>query len=891
MKFLLRVIIKTTAVIFLFAILICSKGYCQIKVYERPSPVFNSNGSVVSGDSGSVTPSVTNQGIGNEKGGGNENLYSPTSTRKIISLNGEWNVSFNEGKSFNALIIPCAYTEQGTVLFKKKFTIDRDSVAMYSFFLVAEGIQYDAEILINSQFIIKQSAASSSLIIPLDDGIIINNNDISIAVSNVLNRNKTIPLSNQINYGNIYGGINRDIYIVAVPKIYSLRSFADYRFENDGSVNFRNVITVRSTKLDSTARVGRQFYAQTRIFKKSTGEQAGESQKQNFKIENNNLATITTEQSLRNVSLWSPEDPALYIVKTFIYSSGGGANDELIDEYICETGFRKVVRNGNNISLNGKDLKLNGINYYEDSYKYANAISYQETEKDIANIKKLGFNSIRVPGASPNPYLLKLCDRYGLFIFYDIPFNTVNSTLIAENSMKTMILNYLSAVIIRDRNSPSIIAWGLGNDEDVTKSVTVDYLKAAVRMTDTLSKRLTYYTSMNYSSDICDGITDMKGVNFYDNDITKIEKFAERSAAGKTKSMTFVSYYGAQTELNNRNGFSDMHSYEYQSKYLADAYKLIAKVTTANIIASYDDWNSQQPLLYHFSDDIDMRTNGLFTATGEPKQAGEFVRRVIAGEENPILQEGENHTILPQIFMITGIIFILILFVLFSQNRVFRVLVMRSIFQPDLFYQNAKEQSPITTILSLFLVFVISIGMAVFLGNIFYFYREINNFDLLVSGFAKHDTKVLFSSLLNNPVYFLLVFAGASIAVNFWTCLLIYMITIRSRRRVFFRHIYTISVWSAAPLLVCLPVGTVFLKMMPYFNGFIYVSIFLVVFAFVLFLLRLIIGARIFFESSFTRAYLFGSLFTILIFGSIYLYFKLFTSGFEIMSLILNNLN
>ncbi|CAN5485246.1 hypothetical protein BH10BAC5_BH10BAC5_24880 [soil metagenome] len=868
MKFLRRFLPKITAVTFLFAILFCSKGYSQIKIYERPTlPDTNSSTSLNYQNS--------------------NDLYSTTSTRKLISLNGEWNVSFNDGKTFNSLIIPCSYTEEGFVQFKKKFRIDADTLNKFSFLLVAEGIQYEADIRINDHFIIKQGAASSSIIIPLDDGIITGNNEIFISVNNELSRYNTIPISTQINYGNIYGGINRDIYIVAVPKVYSLRNFISYKAESDGSLNFQNNVSIRSTILSNLTVEGKQFFVQTKVFKKNSGDPAGESAKLPFSIENNNLLKLATTQSIKGIALWTPEDPQLYVIKTFIYS-----NDEIIDEFINETGFRIVTKKDNDILLNGKDYRLNGINYYEDSYKYGNAISYSDTENDIQTIKKLGFNSIRVPGASPNPYILKLCDRYGLFIFYDLPYNTVPSGMINSKTLKDQILSYLASVVIRDRNSPSIIAWGLANDADVTKASTADYLRSAISSVDTLNKRLTYYTTTNYTSGICDGITDLIGINFYDNDISRISKFTSKDQYIKTKSLTFVSYYGTQTEFNNRNGFSDMHSYEYQSKFLMDAFRLISKASKINLMASFEDWNAQQPLLYHFSEDIDLRKNGLFNSTGEAKQSPEFIRRIIMGEENPRLLEGENHTGYPQIFLVTGIIFMMLLLILFSQYSEFRILVMRAITHPVLFFKNAKDLTAITPLLSLFVMFVISIGMAVFLGNIFFFYREINNFDLLISGFiTTHSAKVLIADLLNSPIEFLLIFSLANIIMNLVTCLILYAFSLKSRNRIFLRNIYTVAVWSTIPLLICLPLGTFFIKIMPLFNGFIYVSLTLFAICYIMYLLRLFAGIRIFFEISYLRSYLLGMIFSILVFGSIFLYFKIWSNGFEIMMLILNNLN
>jgi beta-galactosidase/beta-glucuronidase len=69
----------------------------------------------------------------------------------------------------------------------------------------------------------------------------------------------------------------------------------------------------------------------------------------------------------------------------------------------------------NVLILNGSEIKLNGINYIEEFPGSGISGSYNEVEYDVKNLKDLGCNVIKVYGRAASPYLVNLCNRYGLF--------------------------------------------------------------------------------------------------------------------------------------------------------------------------------------------------------------------------------------------------------------------------------------------------------------------------------------------------------------------------------------------------------------------------------------------------------------------------------------------
>ena len=851
---------------FLFSFL-PEKAISQIKVFERPTG-----------------KDLTDAG-----------LFMESGTRRKIDLNGPWEISFNEGKSFDKYVIPIAFDFKGNSVFRKQITISDDLIKNYSFIFVAEGIEYESEIKINNNFVAKHTGGSTPVINALPDGILSSSNEIVININSELNFRNTVPLSDQINYSRVYGGITKDIYIIAVPKLFVYSSYVKYTVDNMLTVKVSNKIDIKSSSLSQYLDTSRSkdFFIQTKIIRKSSSTDAGQSTRALFTIGENNTVKTVSDVILTNPVLWTPELPELYLIKTIITNS----RDEVIDEFIVESGFTNLTKKNNQVFLSGKQIRLNGINYYEDMPKYASALDFGEVEKDLKNIKTLGFNAVRVPGRCASPYIVNICSRIGLFLFQEIPFNELSYNYLDEEKYRRSALNSLTDIIDRDRNSPCIFAWGIGNDFDVSNESSLEYVRDAGRIIDSLNKRFRYYTSRAFNTDICSEEVDFVGINFYENSFEQI-KSQTAEVTGRTKPAVnrknislFVSYYGLNIDNSNSNGFSDPLSQESQMKFLNECYPKISQVMFGNFISSYADWNSENPLNYPLDKNPFLKTNGLYSFNREQKRSAELVKRMINNEDLPRIQEGNFVPEFPYIFVIAGILMIMILVYFINSDKKFRSNLIRCLYKPTYFYSLVKDQMIVSTGYNLLLAFSISLGLSLYFSSIIYHFADSNSFDMLLAKVISGDSaKIFFSDVLKNKFYLISALTAINLLLTFLTALFLYFISFYTKGKSYFKIIYTVCVWSTLPMLVFLFIGTILFKLSESNPAYIKLSLWLFAILYVLYLNRILIGTKSLFDIRSGKVYLYGIIIIVLLFTVIYSYFFFFTGAIETWHLI-NNLS
>lgn len=858
--------IKLSALLIL-TILLLSPGfiYSQIRVFERATDNIFSN----------------------------PDIYPQSPTRKIISLNGQWDVSFNQAKSFDKFIIPMAFDFKGNVVFKKNFTLDQETVNNFSFILVAEGIEYESEIRINNNFITKHSGGFTPVYFPLTDGILSASNEIVINADNELNFKTTIPLSDQINYSKVYGGITKDIYIIAVPKLFVLGNHLKYKVDNLLSLKISNIIDIKSSELGSlgdSANSG-EFFVQTFVNRRSDSAVAGKSDRIPFKIGNNNSLKLNNEINISNPVLWSPENPVLYVVKVVITN----AKETVYDEFITETGFTNLTAKDNRVFSSGKPLQINGINYYEDHPKYASALDYYDVLKDMKNIKTMGFNAVRVPGRSANKYIVSACNSLGLYVLQEIPFNELSEYYLESEKYVRLSLNYITDIIERDKNSPCIFAWGIGNDFDVSATASLDYVRTAATLTDSLDGRFNYYTSRAFNTDICSEEVDFVGINFYDKDYNKvIENTADitnrsKPVENRKNVNVFVSYYGIKIENSNSNGFSDPRSQESQMKYLSECFPKISKAMFGNFIASYADFNSENPLNHPLDANPNLNTSGLYTFNREQKRSAEFAKRILNNEDLPRIQEGNFVKELPYIFIVTGVTIILILIYFVNRDKKFRSNLLRCLYKPTYFFSLVKDQMIVSTGYNILLAFCISIGLGLYFSSIIFYYVDNNSFDMILAKiFSDGHAKIVFSNIANNKFYLITSLTALNLLLTFFTAFFLYFISFYTKGKSYLKIIYSICVWSTLPMLVFLFIGTVLYKLSDTNPAYINITMWLFAILYFLYLNRLIIGAKTLFDIRTGKVYIYGTVIILLLFMIIYSYFYFFTGATETIDLVKN---
>jgi beta-galactosidase len=168
------------------------------------------------------------------------------------------------------------------------------------------------------------------------------------------------------------------------------------------------------------------------------------------------------EIAIEHVKVWSPETPVLYRAVTEIVADG-----RVMDRVETRFGVRTLkwsVEQG--LLLNGKPVKLVGGSVHHDNGPLGAAAFDRAEERKAELLKAAGFNAVRTAHNPPSPAFLDACDRLGLLVL-DEPFDVWTKSKAKydyAHLFKDWWQRDVDAMVMRDRNHPSVVIWGIGNE-------------------------------------------------------------------------------------------------------------------------------------------------------------------------------------------------------------------------------------------------------------------------------------------------------------------------------------------------------------------------------------------------------------------------------------------
>lgn len=581
-------------------------------------------------------------------------MFPDVSLRMKIDLSGQWNYTL-DSKLWRTVSIPSAYDFSGRVIFRRTFDIKSEVLDKYTFSLVVYGINYQSEISINGNFVGRHTGGYSSFVIPIPQNTLQVGveNTINIIVDNELTAKSTLPLKQQVGRWRTYGGIFRDIYLLATPKIFIERTEVISHLDSDGKfakISVRSDITDRWSGMKSES--GSILGFQVEAFDKLTGDLAGRSGISPISPQVNKTIAVGTEVVLQTPKLWSPEIPDLYILKCQIVRTAG-KEIALIDEYDLDIGVRELQWKDGRLILNGTLQTMKGILWQEDHPTTASAMTYEALERDIASIKTLGANMIRFL-YPPHPYMLNLCDRYGLFVMEDIPFVDVPMEIFLKDYYQEIVTTYVKEMVERDRAHVSILAWGIGDEFQATSSGACEFINGIRNIIKSLDKRSVYFATRLIKNP-CFEYVDMIALNSYGDDPKAFYAKLKECKSTFTEKPIIVARYGWDVEPGNHNGYSDPISMESQARYIMQFFNIIQDTKIAgSVLWSYNDWRTDRPSLSTYSHDPHMSTLGIVSYEREKRIAFDVVRALFNEEKVQALPVGNYSSNAPIIFIITG---------------------------------------------------------------------------------------------------------------------------------------------------------------------------------------------------------------------------------------------
>lgn len=174
---------------------------------------------------------------------------------------------------------------------------------------------------------------------------------------------------------------------------------------------------------------------------------------------------IPTTVKLEKPRLWSSEHPYLYDVSITLRNK----RKEVIESFEYHLGIRKIEIKGDIFKVNGKPIKLKGVNRHDYHPRTGFYVDPETMEKDIQLMKQANINMVRTSHYPHLPLLYELCDRYGLYVMDEANHEShaygLGTKDLGDNPRWTLAhVDRAVSMVERDKNHPSIIFWSLGNE-------------------------------------------------------------------------------------------------------------------------------------------------------------------------------------------------------------------------------------------------------------------------------------------------------------------------------------------------------------------------------------------------------------------------------------------
>ena len=261
-------------------------------------------------------------------------------------------------------------------------------------------------------------------------------------------------------------GIQREVMLLAQPQValndYFVRTKFDENLE-DALLQIRPVITMKDSINTEGWTVEAQLYSPTDKPKFA----------QPLKIDLNkviyeeypqrdNVKFALLEAKVESPQKWSAELPVLYTLVLTLKDDKGN----VLESRSSKIGFRDIRIQDGVFLVNGKPVKLYGVNRHDHSETGGKTVTHDDMLKDVQLMKQHNFNAVRTCHYPNDPYFYDLCDQYGLYVMDEANIETHHAAgyLTNQPSWHAAFTDRVIRMVERDKNHPSIFSWSLGNE-------------------------------------------------------------------------------------------------------------------------------------------------------------------------------------------------------------------------------------------------------------------------------------------------------------------------------------------------------------------------------------------------------------------------------------------
>lgn len=345
----------------------------------------------------------------------------------------------------------------GVAWYRKKLDIPA-SDAGRSIFLDVDGAMSYAMVWLNGHLVGGWPFGYSSWRLDLTPHVVPGgDNQLAIRVDNPPNSSRWYP----------GGGIYRNVWLTKTQPVHVAQwgTFVTTEEVSADSAMINLSVSIENDSADdATVEVLTHIFALNSDGKRTGDSVAGFDSVTSLVPAGSN-AVVEDAIIVENPRLWGPpptQVPNLYVAVTALRQNGG-----IIDVYETRFGIRDLRFDPDaGVFVNGERIYIQGVNQHHDLGALGAAFNTRAAERQLEILREMGCNAIRMAHNPPAPELLELTDRMG-FLVVDESFDVwvrkkppLDFHLIFPDWHE----QDMRALVRRDRNSPSVIAWSIGNE-------------------------------------------------------------------------------------------------------------------------------------------------------------------------------------------------------------------------------------------------------------------------------------------------------------------------------------------------------------------------------------------------------------------------------------------
>ena len=334
---------------------------------------------------------------------------------------------------------------RGTCIYRTRFAAPQFNTASQQVWIQFDGVNASAHVVLNGSPVCNHDGGYSTFRANITE-LLRDENELTVEVDNSKN-DRVYPQKADFTF---YGGIYRDVSLMVVSKNH-------FTLDYFGGPGIRITPTVQGAD------------ASVQVTTWHDGE--GEVSIELLDAAGNTVATgkgpdITL--TIFNAHLWNGvKDPYLYSCKARLVVNG-----TVEDETTTRFGVRSFkVDPKKGFFLNGKSYPLHGVSRHQDRKGLGNAITREMHDEDMALIKEIGANTIRLAHYQHDQYFYDLCDEVGMVVWAEIPYISEHMPNGRENTISQM-----KELIIQNYNHPCIVCWGVSNEITISTKDKKDML-------------------------------------------------------------------------------------------------------------------------------------------------------------------------------------------------------------------------------------------------------------------------------------------------------------------------------------------------------------------------------------------------------------------------------